>query len=168
MQKFLDFVANQGFTVFVEVGCFEGDSLAYLGGLLLQKKRPFKIYAVDLWEKVAPYGKTVTVESFQKFQEQTRILPVTAIQEDSTEAAKHFNDGTLDYVFIDASHTYEKVKADIVAWLPKIRPGGMLAGHDYGDGKGGVKRAVDELVQGVEVIGTCWYKMVRQVGLAPT
>ena len=65
MQKFLDFIASQGFTIFVEVGCFEGDSTAYLGRRLLEQNRHFKIYAVDLWEKVPPYGKTVTLETFK-------------------------------------------------------------------------------------------------------
>lgn len=154
MKPFLNFVVTQGFVTHVEVGCFEGDSMAYLGNLLKQRGTPFKLYAVDLWDK-ATYGKTVTVESFQKFQEQTKDLPVTAIQEDSTEAAKHFKDGSLDYVFIDADHSYEKVSADIDAWRPKVRPGGMLAGHDYGE-PCGVKQAVDERFKAA-VTGTCWY-----------
>jgi predicted O-methyltransferase YrrM len=53
----------------------------------------------------------------------------------------------LDFVFIDADHSYEGCKADIEAWFPKVKPGGLLSGHDYDNPdfpEFGVKRAVDE------------------------
>jgi len=49
----------------------------------------------------------------------------------------------LDFVYIDAEHTYDACKADLHAWYPLIRPGGVISGHDYG-GFPGVTRAVDE------------------------
>jgi hypothetical protein len=61
----------------------------------------------------------------------------------SLEAATLYEDNSLDFVFVDATHTYDNVKLDIQAWLPKVKPGGLLTGHDYG---GGVKQAVDELL----------------------
>jgi hypothetical protein len=65
----------------------------------------------------------------------------------STVAASNVNDGALDFVFIDADHSYEGCSADINAWVPKIKPGGLLCGHDYDNPDFpdfGVKRAVDE------------------------
>lgn len=69
----------------------------------------------------------------------------------SEEAAAAFDDGFLDWVYIDADHRYEAVKADIDAWWPKIKAGGVLAGHDWvfdgyypTAGKFGVMRAVTE------------------------
>lgn len=51
----------------------------------------------------------------------------------------------LDFVFIDADHSYEAVKADIAAWRAKVREGGWITGHDYTpDRFPGVVRAVDE------------------------
>jgi hypothetical protein len=70
----------------------------------------------------------------------------------SDEAAREIPDGTLDFVYLDARHDYESVKEDIALWYPKVKAGGVLAGHDYmdqemiGDTMFGVKRAVDEFV----------------------
>ena len=64
----------------------------------------------------------------------------------SEEAAKHVVNRSLDFVFIDADHSYEGCKEDIAAWAPKVRPGGLIMGHDYGSRKWGVKRAVNEFV----------------------
>lgn len=70
----------------------------------------------------------------------------------SVETASRFEDGQLDFVYLDAAHDYENVVADLNAWAPKIRKGGILSGHDYMDAKWastdfGVKAAVDEYAQ---------------------
>jgi len=49
----------------------------------------------------------------------------------SAEAAPHIPESSLDFVFIDAIHTYEAVKQDIALWASKVRPAGLIAGHDY-------------------------------------
>ncbi len=49
----------------------------------------------------------------------------------SDKAADIFSDRSVDFVFIDASHDHDSVVRDIGAWLPKIRRGGILSGHDY-------------------------------------
>jgi len=68
---------------------------------------------------------------------------------ESTSVGQYLVDGKFDYVFIDANHKYESVKADIHLWCSKVRVGGILCGHDYASrqdmpGVLGVKRAVDE------------------------
>ena len=69
----------------------------------------------------------------------------------STEAASIILDETVDVVYIDARHDYRSVAQDIDAWWPKVRPGGILAGHDYLNTYThgtliSVKPAVDEFV----------------------
>lgn len=55
----------------------------------------------------------------------------TMIQGRSQDVALWFRDALADLVFLDAAHTYVEVLADIKAWYPKVRPGGILAGHDF-------------------------------------
>jgi len=74
---------------------------------------------------------------------------VTIIKADSVDAAGEVEDGSLALVFIDADHSYEGVKRDIAAWLPKVMRGGWIGGHDYRNHSGagnflGVDRAVEE------------------------
>lgn len=70
------------------------------------------------------------------------------VKGDSVESAKLFEDESLDFVFIDAGHRYEEVKADIEAWFPKVRKGGIVSGHDYVEYNDfGVIQAVDEFVK---------------------
>ena len=75
----------------------------------------------------------------------------------SWDGAQFYEDGTLDFVFIDAGHAYSEVSWDVDAWLPKVkRGGGVLAGHDYCDyvvhGVAfGVRQAVNERFKRFEV-----------------
>jgi predicted O-methyltransferase YrrM len=63
----------------------------------------------------------------------------------SVEAAEDFAEGSLDFVFIDATHTFEAVSQDIAASWPKLKASGLMAGHDYACFPG-VRDAVDGFV----------------------
>lgn len=78
----------------------------------------------------------------------------------SAEAAAMYPDGTFDMAFIDAEHTKEGAKNDIRIWLPKVKPGGLLCGHDYCAVWPTVMEAVNEELGKVEVCGTIWFKKV--------
>ena len=125
----------------------------------LLKQFPFlHLHLVDCWHK----GKTH--ETMPKNIRQLRIAwkQVVAktkefgnrsnvLRMPSNRAARRVKKGSLDFVFIDAEHTYESVKWDLELWYPKVRPGGLIAGHDYLAEEGlpwhrEVKRAVDEFV----------------------
>ena len=70
--------------------------------------------------------------------------PANYIEALSTQAAGFYPDGHFDLVFIDAWHDYRDVRDDIDAWLPKVREGGILAGHDWNLPDTGVREAVLE------------------------
>ena len=70
----------------------------------------------------------------------------------SEDVVKKFKDNSLDFIYIDALHTYEGCKKDIKLWWPKLKKGGLFSGHDYingrlPEGNFGVKKAVDEFVK---------------------
>jgi SAM-dependent methyltransferase len=72
-------------------------------------------------------------------EQQVRVMRLPSVV-----ASVHFEDGSLDLVFLDADHRREFVLADIAAWWPKLKPGGVLCGHDYTRHLPGVIAAVDE------------------------
>jgi predicted O-methyltransferase YrrM len=76
---------------------------------------------------------------------------VHIVRKTSVDAAKDFSDGSIDWVYIDANHSYESTSEDLSIWWPKVRSGGLFSGDDYMDGVVGhtlfgVKRAVDEFM----------------------
>lgn len=69
------------------------------------------------------------------------------LQQPSVTAAAAIRDNALDFVFIDADHSCEAVKADLEAWYPKVkRPGGLFSGHDFMQNDG-VHKAVTEFCE---------------------
>lgn len=81
---------------------------------------------------------------------------VQLIEKDSLAAASEF-DGQVDMVFIDADHEYAGVKADIEAWSKKVKPGGIISGHDYAANFQGVIQAVKEAFPvGLAINGSVW------------
>ena len=102
-------------------------------------------YLVDSWCVPGVDMEQAYKEMEERLVGQKKII----MKMDSLEAAKQIPDGLLDWVYIDADHTYRSCKKDMQAWIPKVRGGGVVAGHDYTDGFlwggfYGVKSAVDE------------------------
>jgi predicted O-methyltransferase YrrM len=97
-----------------------------------------RLHCVDTWEGspgVARHTEVLaTYDVYESFWENVRQAGgadyVEAYRMPSTDAASSFADHSIDMVFIDADHAYERVLADILAWQPKLRPGGILCGHD--------------------------------------
>lgn len=138
------------FKIYVEVGVWKGHSISYLANLL--RGREVTIYAVDLFEDTLAFTDNEELQKDVKIIDQlynqtlqetnTRHL-ITDIKDFSHKAADRFEDKSVDFVFIDASHEYVDFKMDMQAWLPKIKPGGMISGHDYG--RLGVNLVLEEM-----------------------
>ena len=89
----------------------------------------------------------------------------TIIRKPSLQAVEYIEDNSLDFVFIDADHSYEGCKADIQAWLPKLKPGGLLSGHDYDHPElPGVKQAVDEFCTPEIGKNRTWFRKSMELG----
>lgn len=102
------------------------------------------------------------VQRVARFGDRTRI-----VWGDSKMAADTVTDASLDMVFLDADHSYAGVSDDIAAWLPKVKAGGWIGGHDIDNLEpaydfSGVRKAVDEAFpEGVELDDNyTWFKRV--------
>ena len=124
---------------FVEVGAWKGRSFASV--LPLAKSLGYKqAVAVDTFlgsasEMNDSHKEALTVNIKEQFEDNIRKTGCTdivhTIPENSIEASTYFPDEYFDVVFIDAEHTYDAVKRDIETWLPKVKTGGILIGHDW-------------------------------------
>jgi predicted O-methyltransferase YrrM len=151
-------------STFVEVGSWMGRSTCYMGEQIKKSPKNIKFYAVDTWEGSEEISHKETIEKLKNenlslFDIFNHHIQMCGVQEQviplkttSVEAAKQFEDNSLDFVHIDASHDYENVLADIIAWYPKVKPGGFITGDDYVISWGGVIQAVKEYFTGKSVV----------------
>ena len=129
----------------VEVGCWRGRSTTCLA-----TNTAGTVYAVDHWRGSEEHQPVDAPQLYQMFLDQMapfiesgKVIP---LRKDSISAAAEFGSMNMsfDMVFIDASHDYESVSADIRAWKPLVRPGGLFCGHDAGHPP--IMRALAELL----------------------
>ena len=137
---------------FVEVGTWQGSSAAYMAVEIINSKKNIKFDCIDIWGRYSIDGLNTknpellpddTVEKLFLSNIEPVKHVVNPIKMPSTEGASLYKDESIDFVFIDANHVYEAVREDLKAWYPKVKSGGIIAGHDYYNDYG-VKRAVDE------------------------
>ncbi len=123
---------------FVEVGVFKGCSFSFLVVEVINSGKKIECIAIDAfpWPDLEP--------AFDMHMKPLEGHFVKMAGGDSFDAAKKFEDESIDFIFIDANHTYEFVSKDIAAFLPKMKKGGVVAGHDYNLSHPGVMQAVNE------------------------
>jgi glycosyltransferase involved in cell wall biosynthesis len=125
--------------LFAELGFKKGAEIGVESGLyseVLCKANPdLHLYLVDAWKAYRAYRDHVTQEKIDGFHQATldrmKDFNVTLIRKFSLDALSDIPDGSLDFVYIDANHRYEFVKQDIEGWAKKVRPGGIVSGHDF-------------------------------------
>jgi|TARA_R110000751_G_scaffold42764_1_gene99042 hypothetical protein len=160
---------------FVEVGSWKGCSSVFMGVEILYSGKDIEFFCVDTWsgseehlnESSDNYEEEIKTPDWLYNQFIKNIEPVKdyikPIRKESVEAAKDFEDESLDFVFIDASHDYDNVLADLNAWFPKIKKEphsfGRFCGHDVW--AKGVQYAVVEFCKEhdflMKVMGeNCW------------
>lgn len=168
-QDELEWLANEASRVSVsrvaEIGSWMGRSTRALADNIGPEG---VVYAIDTWNGSPECGAIEKLPEdwiFDQFRLNLQDLDgrVNAIRLSSSRAAAIAKSESeqFDLVFIDADHSYESVKADILAWRPLVRPGGILAGHDYSSTWPGVIKAVNELVPGAKRgAGSIWYDVI--------
>lgn len=165
--------ADAGIFTVVEIGSWVGESaLAICRGF----DEDGVLYCVDTWagspgDGTGRFAKECTPEIVFKIFEQNMgerlckankgiVFPLTGRSTDIAAREEHIY---ADAIFIDGDHTYEAVKADIEAWLPHLKPGGLMCGHDYNYPEfWGVTKAVNEVLGKVESAGRMWWKRIEK------
>lgn len=144
-------LTGEAVEVGVKHGQFSEFILDHWKGRLLYSVDPWREFGRDVYhdddnvsQKEQDRNYEITRNRLARFGERSQLLRMT-----SEEAARVIRDGQLDFAYLDARHDYASVKEDIALWYPKVKSGGIMAGHDYLEGKiddtiFGVKPAVDE------------------------
>lgn len=157
----------------VEIGVYRGETSA----ILCNKYPKCQFTFIDLWKVCAPDDSYAydpmakhTQDDWDKIFREARgnihaaSSDAIILMASSKQAVDFYQNGSLDFVFLDADHSYEAVSQDIRMWHRKVKTGGLLIGHDYGGftdriGRTGVKKAVDEFFGESNVIvkrGRIW------------
>jgi hypothetical protein len=161
---------------FVEVGTYLGRSLCSLGEVVERSGKRITVVGVDTCRGSGPEGwrgKDFHADAVRNgggtfagalhrnllscgFGDSIQLLIA-----DSISASRLFSDGSLDWVHLDALHDYPSVKADVDAWLPKVKKGGWLSGDDYDEQKWpDVVKAVGALLPGAELWSNLQWRWV--------
>lgn len=103
-----------------------------------------ELYCVDIWRRYEKKNDENQQHALRLAHEKLDPYGAVFIQKPSMDAVRDFKDHSLDFVYIDGDHRFDYVMQDLIEWSKKIRPGGIIAGHDYYRFRGaGVVLAVD-------------------------
>jgi hypothetical protein len=144
-----------------KTGCEVGTYLGRNAASIILNNPTIKLYLVDAYDKKQwdvntnyKFDVREAEKSAKKRMKKIRFkygVKYEFIRKLSSKAVERFEDGSLDFVYIDANHSYEHVLEDIILWSKKVRTGGIIGGHDY-DRYGmrhfeGVVKAVDKFTR---------------------
>lgn len=155
-----DFTRQHNFIKGVEIGVRWGGTSRYL----LQNCPNLHMWGVDLMRPMPenkgpgqetymswPWGKYRDGVAYisKEFPERFKMMVM-----DTVAASKLFEDEFFDFVFIDADHSYPGVFDDIVSWVPKVKLGGLITGHDIN--LESVRNAVADTIGNYTTEGERW------------
>lgn len=157
-----------------EIGVFQGK----LSSNLLDLHKGLKLFMIDPWSSDTYAGKgndsgpelyRERTQNDCKINLQKAVNAVkkyhrrgVIVQNFSADAVKSIPDKSLDFAFIDGDHSYKGCAEDIRLWLPKVKPGGWICGHDYGSYRGVIDAVNEAFPDGVEKDeDVTWFKQIK-------
>ncbi|EON79322.1 Tetratricopeptide repeat family protein [Lunatimonas lonarensis] len=122
----------QKYSVIAEIGVNEG----LFSREILSTCNPKKLHLIDTWNSNRYHdGLRLTVQS--QLQKEIEKGQVVINHGYSTDVAEQFPDFYFDWIYIDTDHSYSMTKSELHAYKKKVKPGGIMAGHDYAQGNWG-------------------------------
>jgi hypothetical protein len=147
--------------IFVEIGPYYGKSTAFMAVELINSGKKIQFDTIDTFEgssehKIPGYNPELEKYGtyYHIFKQNMKPIEnfINVYVMSSERASKFYQDNSISFIYIDASHEYEYVKNDIHTWYPKVKTGGIIAGHDYG--LESVKNAVHDSLDIISLLGT--------------
>jgi len=124
-----ELLAELSFDYGAEIGVCKGQHAR----TLLRLNKSLHLILVDPWsaynrlsQEKADIRYARCIKRLKPYEDRVRYMKMA-----SMEAVKEFHDGELDFVYIDGLHEFDPVMLDLIHWVPKVRVGGLVAGHDY-------------------------------------
>lgn len=150
---------SQSSHVFVEIGTYVGGNICRVGQMIKKSKKNIVLIGVDdfgfenISTKALQESHLTKGSSSAKRKEFYSICENNVIKcglkkyiqltvGDSIEVSKSFDDESIDLIFLDGAHDEGYVRKELGIWIPKVKNGGIISGHDYPSG--GIKRAVEQ------------------------
>jgi len=153
-----------GYKEGVEIGTAQG----WFAQKICQRVPLVKLFCVDPWIIYDEYPERKKQkrldEQYENAKERLAPYNCELVKSFSRDAVKNFEDDSLDFVFIDANHSFEYVIEDIALWSKKVRSGGMISGHDFwnsAEGYGSAKLDINLFTKNltpIEKIKVCQVK----------
>lgn len=128
-------INENNFTQGAELGVQQGVTFEHI----IEQCPQLTWHGIDTWSGSKGEGFWVPLQSKFKDESRAKFYKMT-----TNQAVDKFADESLDIVFIDADHSYNGVKTDIINWLPKVKKGGIICGHDINQAE--VRKAVEETI----------------------
>jgi predicted O-methyltransferase YrrM len=134
--------------VFADLGFIEGAEIGTMVGsyarVLCENNPNLHLYCIDPWVACGHLSQRRQNRRMAEAVKNLEPYNVTIVRKFSMQALNDFEDGSLDFVYIDGAHDFDNVCMDLIFWVPKVKNGGVIALHDYMAGHGaGVMKAVD-------------------------
>lgn len=123
------------YKLFAELGYTQGAEIGVASGrnakVMFQEISNLHLYLVDPWQGYFRYSQELCDRRYTGAMRLLESYNKTVLRMTSIEAAQKIEDGSLDFCYIDGDHRFDAVMTDIILWAPKVRKGGIVAGHDY-------------------------------------
>jgi cephalosporin hydroxylase len=162
-QKAIERVEENTPAHFVELGVWFGQSMCFAGIEIINSGKNIKLDGIDCFlqgdqPKPENLFDEIRYSEAKRYTEPVKSV-VNLVVGDTHEIKDQYEDESLDFVYIDANHSYDGVIKDLQDWYPKIKKGGMISGHDYEERPWpGLVKAVDEFFgkENIEIDPRSW------------
>ncbi len=129
-----------------------GTERGYFAKTLLDANPKLKLSCIDAWTVYKGYRDHTRQDKLDRYYEETKKLlkpyTCTIIKGWSMDAVKQFKDESLDFVYLDANHSFRYIIDDVDTWSKKVHKGGIVAGHDYNSHRSSVECQVKTAIDG--------------------